>query len=215
MLHDAKLYGILDLGYVPQDALSTTATLLAKSGAGIVQLRAKGFLEPEIEAMALEVQPIFREAGIPFIINDFPEIAGRVDADGFHLGQDDGPREAGLARFQSARHPSQPERVPIIGRSTHSVEQATAAPAEGCDYIGYGPLFATPTKQGRPGIGLDDIAEVHQCVEIPIFCIGGIKLDNLAAVAAAGAQRVVIVSGLLDAGEAIPDRAGEILSVLG
>ena len=71
---------------------------------------------------------------------------------------------------------------------------AEAAVAEGADYIGFGPLFATPTKPGRPAIGLDDIRRVHELVKIPIFCIGGIKLENLDAVLAAGAQRIVIVS---------------------
>jgi thiamine-phosphate pyrophosphorylase len=74
-----------------------------------------------------------------------------------------------------------------------------AAEAEGADYIGFGPLFATPTKPGRPAIGLDDIARVHELVSIPIFCIGGIKLENLSEILAAGAKRVVIVSGILQA----------------
>jgi thiamine-phosphate pyrophosphorylase len=87
----------------------------------------------------------------------------------------------------------------LIGRSTHSVEQAVAAQAEGADYIGFGPLFPTPTKAGRPAIGLDDLRRVHELVSIPIFCIGGIKLENLGEVLAAGARRVVIVSGLLQA----------------
>ena len=76
-----------------------------------------------------------------------------------------------------------------------------AAEAEGADYIGFGPLFATPTKPGRPAIGLDEIRRVHEAVRIPIFCIGGIKLENLEAVLAAGARRVVIVSEMLQAAD--------------
>jgi thiamine-phosphate pyrophosphorylase len=88
-----------------------------------------------------------------------------------------------------------------VGKSTHSLDQAIRAFYEGADYIGFGPLFATPTKPDYPPIGLDEIAKVHEAVRIPIFCIGGIKLDNLAKVIEAGAQRVVIVSGLLQASD--------------
>jgi thiamine-phosphate pyrophosphorylase len=86
----------------------------------------------------------------------------------------------------------------LVGRSTHSLAQARAARAEGADYLGFGPLFATPTKPDYPAIGLEDIAQAHAEVpDRPIFCIGGIKLENLAEVIAAGARRVVIVSGIL------------------
>jgi len=89
----------------------------------------------------------------------------------------------------------------IVGRSTHSLDQARAALAEGFDYIGFGPLFPTPTKLGRPGIGLDHVAEMERHVgsRIPAFCIGGITRGNLPQVLAAGARRVVIVSDLLQA----------------
>ena len=92
-------------------------------------------------------------------------------------------------------------RPVLIGKSTHSLLQARAALQEGADYIGFGPLFATPTKPGRPAIGLQDIAAVHEEVSLPIFCIGGIKNENLPEVIAAGARRVVIVSGWLQAGD--------------
>ena len=93
----------------------------------------------------------------------------------------------------------------LIGRSTHSLDQARAALAEGFDYIGFGPLFPTPTKAGRPNIGLQDIAAMERDVgsRIPAFCIGGIKRANLHEVLAAGARRVVIVSDLLT----VPDVA--------
>jgi len=99
----------------------------------------------------------------------------------------------------------------LVGRSTHSPEQAAAALAEGFDYIGFGPLFATLTKPGRPAIGMADIRRVEVSVgqHLPVFCIGGIKPDNLAAVLAAGARRVVIVSALLQA----PDPAAATRAV--
>jgi thiamine-phosphate pyrophosphorylase len=110
--------------------------------------------------------------------------------EGVHVGQDDDP-------IASVRQNT--DRKILVGKSTHSVEQAFAAQREGADYIGFGPIFATPTKPGYPPIGLADIRRVHEEVKIPIFCIGGIKTDNLAQVIRAGASRVVIVSGLLQA----------------
>ena len=86
----------------------------------------------------------------------------------------------------------------MVGRSTHSLAQARAARDEGADYLGFGPLFATPTKPDYVPIGLDDIARVHEEVtDRPIFCIGGVKLENLPTIIAAGVRRVVIVSGIL------------------
>jgi thiamine-phosphate pyrophosphorylase len=89
----------------------------------------------------------------------------------------------------------------LVGRSTHSIIQARAALDEGFDYIGFGPLFPTPTKQGRPGIGIEQVSQVEKEVggKIPVFCIGGIKPQNLELVLASGARRVVIVSALLQA----------------
>jgi thiamine-phosphate pyrophosphorylase len=90
-------------------------------------------------------------------------------------------------------------RAVVVGKSTHSLGQARAAQREGADYIGFGPIFATPTKPDYRPIGLKEINRVHLDVTVPIFCIGGIKIDNLEQVIAAGAHRVAIVSGLLKA----------------
>lgn len=196
-LAKARLYGILDLGYIAEDSLERMAAQLCEGGVDIVQLRAKGRDECAIEEMANRVAPILRDAGVPFIINDFPELAPSVGADGAHVGQDD--FSVADARWRAGRALAGEVPLPFIGKSTHSVEQAIAAAAEGADYIGFGPLFPTPTKAGRAAIGMGDIARVHELVSVPIFCIGGIKLENLAEVIAAGAQRVVIVSGILQA----------------
>ena len=187
-----KLYAILDLGYVAAaDAERATAALLA-GGADMLQLRAKGHEPAAIEAIARLLLPICRAAGVPFIVNDHPGIAAAIDADGVHIGQDDGP----LAPVRALLGPGK-----IIGRSTHSPDQARAAVAEGFDYIGFGPLFPTPTKLGRPGIGLGGLATVqHEAgSRLPVFAIGGIKRANLPEVLAAGARNVVIVSDLLTA----------------
>ena len=124
------------------------------------------------------------------MINDHLELALECGAHGLHLGQDDGS-------LQEARERIGPEM--LLGRSTHSLRQARQALADNADYIGFGPLFPTPTKKGRPGIGLGKISAMQKEVglQIPAFCIGGIKPSNLAEVKQAGARRVVIVSHLL------------------
>lgn len=188
------LYSILDLGYVADADAESAASALLAGGAALLQLRAKGIPLDRTEAVARRVIPLCRAAGIPFVLNDHPDLAAAVDADGLHLGQDDGSLAA-------ARAVVGPDR--LIGRSTHSLEQARAALAEGFDYIGFGPLFPTPTKAGRPAIGLGDIAAMERDVgsHIPAYCIGGIHPGNLPEVLAAGARHVVIVSALLCASD--------------
>jgi thiamine-phosphate pyrophosphorylase len=191
-LSRSRLYGILDLGYVETDEARKMAEALVRGGVDLLQLRAKNHSPAEIEKLTAELRPVLSERDVPLIINDHPEIARNVRADGVHLGQDDLP-------IAEARKIVGPECA--VGKSTHSIDQAIRAFYEGADYIGFGPIFATPTKPDYPPIGLDDIAKVHESVRIPIFCIGGIKLDNLAKVIEAGARRVVIVSGLLQASD--------------
>jgi thiamine-phosphate pyrophosphorylase len=200
-IRDAQLYGILDLGYVDASRIEDVAEKLCAGGVDVLQLRAKGVDELEIEAMAQRIEPITRNASVPLILNDFPELVPTVGAQGAHVGQDD--RTVDDARWRAGRALAGEVPPVIIGKSTHSIAQAEAAVAEGADYIGFGPLFATPTKPGRPAIGMVDIREVHRRVSIPIFCIGGIKPENLDAVLEAGAQRVVIVSGLLQAADIV------------
>ena len=186
------LYCILDLGYVAEADAVAVAGCLLDGGADLLQLRAKHHDLATITRVARDVLPLCRAAGVPFILNDHPALAADIGADGVHLGQDDGPLAA-------ARLTMGPDKM--IGRSTHSLAQARAALAEGFDYIGFGPLFPTPTKPGRPAIGMAEIAAMEREVgsRIPAFCIGGIKRGNLPDVLAAGARRVVIVSDLLQA----------------
>jgi thiamine-phosphate pyrophosphorylase len=186
------LYGILDTGYLASEDFPRAARELMAGGAGILQIRAKRQSAAEIEELALAVHSVTREAGVPLILNDFAEVAAAVGCEGVHVGQDD----AGVARARAVVGPGK-----IVGKSTHSVAQAVAAHVEGADYIGFGPLYATPTKPGRPAIGLADIEEVHRLVPIPIFCIGGIKRSNLEEICSAGARRVVIVSEMLIAAD--------------
>ncbi len=184
-----RLYGIVDMGYtLPEEVEAKTSALLA-GGVRILQLRAKKYGLAEIADFARCMQPLCRKAGAIFVLNDYPELAAELGADAVHVGQDGGAL-AEVRRIVG-------EGV-IVGRSTHSPEQALAARAEGADYIGFGPLFPTGTKPGRPSIGLQDVAAVQDKLgDFPMFCIGGINGDTLPQVLAAGARRVVIVSWLL------------------
>jgi len=193
-LDHAQLYGILDLGYIKRPDLVRVVTAMIGGGIDVVQLRAKDHALAETAAMAEEVHRVTSAADVPLVINDHPAIARNVRAEGVHLGQDDMP-------IADAREIVGPDCA--VGKSTHSLDQAIRAFYEGADYIGFGPLFATPTKPDYPPIGLDEVAKVHDTVRIPIFCIGGIKLDNLPKVIEAGARRVVIVSGLLQASDIV------------
>lgn len=201
LICDALLYGILDLGYINSDQVEQVTRQLLKGGVDVLQLRAKGFEEEEIESLARRVVSLTEEASIPLIINDHPELVPSVGAQGAHVGQDD--FQVADARWRAGRALAGEVALPIIGKSTHSVPQAIEAANQDADYIGFGPVFATPTKPGRPAIGLENLAEVHQKVNLPIFCIGGIKLENLSAVLDAGARRVVVVSGILQAADVV------------
>jgi thiamine-phosphate pyrophosphorylase len=191
---DAVLYGIIDLGYVsPENAPGILEKLIA-GGIDMVQLRGKNYSIDELSLLAEKLLRFTAAAEISLIANDHAQIAQRVDVQGVHVGQDD--ESIGAIRAQV-------QRPIIVGKSTHSVEQAMAAEREGADYIGLGPIFATPTKPDYPAIGRSQIREVRKRVSLPIFCIGGIKLENLKQVVAAGAKSVVIVSGLLQANDIV------------
>lgn len=192
-LSRSRLYGILDLGYVEVRDCGKMAEAMIAGGVDLIQLRAKELPVAQIAGIAADLHRLTTERGVPLIINDHPEIARIIPAEGVHLGQGDMP-------IAEAREVAGADCM--VGKSTHSVDQAIRAFYEGADYIGFGPIFATPTKPDYPPVGLDDIQKVHDAVRIPIFCIGGIKLDNLPDVLAAGARRVVIVSGLLQARDA-------------
>ena len=188
MLAEAFLYGIVDLAYVADADAPEMLQQLLNGKVDIIQLRGKGRSVSELTTVANKLLPRTTAANVPLIINDHAEIAQNVLLQGVHVGQED----ESIATVRSRVN-----RAIIVGKSTHSIEQAVAAEKEGADYIGFGPIFATPTKPDYRPIGLEDICEVHRRVSLPIFCIGGIKLENLPEVIAAGAKHVAIVSGLL------------------
>lgn len=211
LLAEALLYGILDLGYVDPSALERVTAALLEGGVDVLQLRAKGADEEEVEAFARRIIALTESAGVPLILNDHPQLVPSIGAQGAHVGQEDFSVDD--ARWRAGRALAGEVSLPIIGKSTHSVQQASAAMEAGADYIGFGPLYATPTKPGRPAIGLHEIAEVQALATRPVFCIGGIKRENLEAVLDAGARRVVIVSQMLAAAD-IARYASEVRAVL-
>jgi len=189
-LSDCRLYGILDLGYVGIDDAERVTKSMIDGDVDLIQLRAKEHSVKEIVDLAGKLHQVTSAAGVPLIVNDHAEVAAKVPVEGVHLGQDDD--SLAHARKKAGRHV-------LVGKSTHSLEQAVEAEREGADYVGFGPIFATPTKPDYQPIGLTGIKRVHNEITVPTFCIGGIKIDNLGQVIAAGARRVAIVSGLLKA----------------
>jgi thiamine-phosphate pyrophosphorylase len=184
------LYAILDPEQTKgRDGLFVLRQLLA-GGAGIVQLRAKIMAPRDFLALAREARALTRALGCKLIVNDRVDIALACDADGVHLGQEDLP--LGAARKLIAGK--------IIGISTHSVDQATDAESGGADYIGFGPMFGTTTKEtGYAARGVEMLRQIREAVKIPIVAIGGIKEQNLAQVWQNGAHSAAIISDILGA----------------
>jgi thiamine-phosphate pyrophosphorylase len=189
-LMECRLYGIIDLGYVEEPDLARVAEQMIEGGVDLIQLRGKGKSLDELVGRAAKLHELTARSARPLIVNDHAEIASRISVEGVHVGQDDDSIE--VVRRKAGRSV-------LIGKSTHNLEQALAAQREGADYIGFGPIFATPTKPDYAPIGLANIRRVHAEVSLPIFCIGGINIDNLQGVIDAGAKRVVMVSALLKA----------------
>jgi len=190
-LADARLYLCTDARRSQGDLARFLDAVLA-AGVDIVQLREKG-IEAAQELALLEIfAAACRRHGRLLAVNDRADVALAAGADVLHLGQDDLP-------VPVARRILGPN--PIIGRSSHSPAQADAAAAEpGVDYFCAGPLWATPTKPGRPGTGLSLLSHVTQAGPArPWFAIGGIGLDRLGDVLAAGATRVVVVRAITEA----------------
>jgi thiamine-phosphate pyrophosphorylase len=189
-LNECRLYGIIDFGYVERRDAARIVEQMIEGGVDLIQLRGKEKSISELMELSAELHELTVQSFTPLIVNDYAEIARQVPVEGVHVGQDDDPIE--IVRQKAAREL-------LVGKSTHSLEQAGAAQREGADYIGFGPVFETPTKPDYPAIGLQNIRRVHAEVNLPIFCIGGINIDNLQSVIDAGAKRVVMVSALLKA----------------
>ena len=192
VLSRACLYAIVDTGYVEPAHVPRVTEQLVLGGVDLIQLRAKKLALPVIAELGKTMRAIIptvsaNEAPL-FILNDHPKLIGEIGADGVHVGQDD----LSVAEAKQIAGGNV-----LVGKSTHALDQAIAAEKEGADYIGVGPIFATPTKPDYVPVSPALIAQVSAAVRVPQFCIGGINEQTLPEVLIAGAQRVVIVSALL------------------
>jgi len=212
-LSECRLYAFVDTAYLGGRAPDRVARELCDGGADLIQLRAKLSSREEILRMAQAILPVTRRAGVGLVINDHLSLAQAIGAEACHLGQEDF-FGAGYEQVASLPCPLPPKPLPQpdlrpstsdpqtrlrIGLSTHGPEQAKRALAAGADYLGIGPVYSTGTKpQARP-VTLEYVRWAAANVPIPWFAIGGITLDNLDAVLAAGARRICVVSALLNA----------------
>jgi thiamine-phosphate pyrophosphorylase len=191
-LSDARLYLVCD---ERPDAFLDAAL---NGGVDIIQLRIKRGSEEQILAAAARFKQVCAEHGALFLLNDSPELALAADADGVHLGQEDTPVALAREIVGSER---------LVGLSTHTAEQVLAA--GGADYIGVGPVHETPTKPGRPAVGLELVRFAAHAARVPFFAIGGIGMDNVERVRDAGASRVAVVRALAEASD--PQRSARAL----
>ena len=157
-----------------------------EAGVTFVQYRDKGKTRREIYEEAVALRDLTRSFHAVFIVNDHPDIALAVDADGVHLGQDDLPLEE-ARRIMGSR---------IIGISTHSLVQAREAEAGGADYIGFGPVFRTTTKDAGFPKGVDILKIITQNVHVPVVAIGGIGFDSVAEIMSAGADCIAVATAI-------------------
>jgi thiamine-phosphate pyrophosphorylase len=184
-LHDARLYFVADRAGMRRALDGALA-----GGADLFQLRDKSASDAQLLGAADDARERCHAAGALFLLNDRPDLAVACGADGVHVGQDDMP----VARVRALVGDHA-----IVGLSTHSTQQAEAGAHSGADYIAVGPVHATPTKEGRPAIGLEPIRYAAAHVGVPWFAIGGIDFETIADVARAGARRVVVVRALAEA----------------
>lgn len=200
-LQAARLYFISD-GRPGGRKLGDVLPAVLAAGVDAFQLRDKHAGDKQLIRLGEAARRWCDDAGALFFLNDRADLAVEVDADGVHIGQDD--IDVGIARAIVG-----PDRV--VGLSTHTPEQIDAAAMP--DYIGVGPVYETPTKPGRPAAGLDLVRHAAVHARMPFFAIGGIDADRVAAVRAAGAERVAVVRAIADARDPA-EAAGELRAAL-
>lgn len=191
-LRDARLYVVTDARRAQGD-LEEFLTCITAASVDVVQLRDKTATEDQLRAAADVFRRVCDRTGALFVLNDFPGLAVQVGADGVHVGQED-------------VHPDHARRVVgpdlLIGRSTHSEAQIDAAAEEDVDYFAVGPIHATPTKEGRPAIGLGPVRYAARHAAHPWFAIGGVDPETVGDALGAGARRIVVVRAVTEAEDA-------------
>jgi thiamine-phosphate pyrophosphorylase len=185
------LYPIVDVALLQGRSVGAVVAALARGGAALIQLRVKTGPDAAFVAIAEEALAAARRGGIALIVNDRPDIVRLVGADGVHLGQDDlDPREVRAFLGSDA----------LLGLSTHSLADLEAARGCPVDYVAVGPVFRTTTKaNAEPTVGTVLVAEARRRFAIPVVAIGGIQLDTVGTVFAAGASGAAVAAALLRA----------------
>jgi thiamine-phosphate pyrophosphorylase len=194
-LADCRLYTFVDTGFLHGRDPAAIARQLCEGGSDLIQLRAKNAALSEVRRVAEVILPVTRAAQVPLVINDHVEIARELGAEFCHLGQEDF-FDAGHRHAAELRAPGESVR---LGLSTHDPGQAQRALAAGADYLAIGPVYATATKPTAQPVTLDYVRWAAAHVTVPWFVIGGINLQTLEAVLAAGARRICVVSAILNA----------------
>ena len=188
------LYLVLDRDVAGERPLAEIARSALVEGCRLFQYREKHRPKNEIYRVATELRSITAQGAATFIMNDFCDVALAVEADGVHLGQDDLPLTEARAILGKDR---------LIGISTHTIEQAREAEIGGANYIGFGPIYHTKTKNSaRTPLGPNAAKKLREQIKIPIFGIGGINLTNIADLLPAGINGIAVLSAVLQAPEA-------------
>jgi thiamine-phosphate pyrophosphorylase len=184
-LQRARLYFVADRAGMEHALAGALA-----GGVDLFQLRDKDASDEELLGAAERGRELCHAHDALFLLNDRPDLAAAAGADGVHVGQDDEP-------VSRARELVGAEA--LVGLSTHSMQQAQAGARSGADYIAVGPVHATPTKEGRPAVGLEPVRYAAHHADLPWFAIGGLEPGNVAEVVDAGARRVVVVRAIAQA----------------
>ena len=201
-LRRARLYLVVDSA-PPRRTLAELLRAAAAGGVDIVQLREKHMADDALAAAGSAARDLCAQEGMLFILNDKPEIARQIGADGVHVGQDDMP----VAEARAIVGPDA-----IVGLSTHAPVEIDAADPALVDYIGVGPIHETPTKPGRPAVGPALVRHAAAAARVPFFAIGGLDASNLAEVVEAGATRACVLRAIGAAAE--PEGAARELAAM-
>lgn len=200
----SRLYAIVDPLDTGRDPIALTRAMLA-GGARLLQLRLKRPATGELLPIAEEMRALTAAAGATFIVNDRTDVARACAADGVHLGQDDLPVEAARAILGADR---------IVGFSTHSEEQLAAARDSGADYLAFGPIYATTSKNAAdPVLGLERLGAARALTTAPLVAIGGITATTAPGVLAAGADAVAVIAALVRAPD-VERATAELLAIV-
>ncbi|MBI4686754.1 MAG: thiamine phosphate synthase [Nitrospirae bacterium] len=173
------------------------------AGVRTIQIREKELSKKELVREIISIKPLLVKYKVLLIINDYIDIALAVDAAGVHLGQDDMPIKEARKIMRNNK---------IIGISTHTLKQALDAQRAGADYIGFGPMFHTMTKDAGKPKGINALREIKRHIKIPVVAIGGIAIDNVSDVLNAGADAMAVASGILKGD--IRDNVGKFLRAI-